>query len=145
MLKCIFSPVDTCDAMNFSTLGAAKKKKKISLPQLHPPVVLLSEGEPERKKGSAMQERMSGEGEEENGGRRKGMIEQEQREGEERLWDDAIMRRINSKTGGWEAEISPLAERYSPQIFCSEWLSMRWGGLKGLGQAAQLRVEEWQF
>lgn len=47
-----------------------------------------------------MQERMSGEGEEENGGRRKGMIEQEQREGEERLWDDAIMRRINSKTGG---------------------------------------------
>lgn len=28
------------------------------------------------------------------------MIEQEQREGEERLWDDAIMRRINSKNRG---------------------------------------------
>lgn len=43
---------------------------------------------------------MGREAEEENGGRRKGMIEQEQREGEERLWDYAIMRRINSKTGG---------------------------------------------
>lgn len=42
-----------------------------------------------------MRQRMSREGEEENGGRSKGMIEQEQREGEERLWDDAIMRKEN--------------------------------------------------
>lgn len=94
-LKCIFSPVDTHDAIsNCSTLGGAKKKKKqLSL------VVLLSEGEPERKKGSAMWGRMSwrrGGGE----WREEGRDDRTGAERGKRLWEDVIMSRINSKTGG---------------------------------------------
>lgn len=93
-----------------------------------------------------MLERMSGEGEEENGERRKGMIEQEQREGEERLWNDVIMRRINSKTGvrGRDLPASGAIQSTNFLLRMAVDGGMGEGGarLQGLGQAAQLRVEE---
>lgn len=51
------------------------------------------------------------------------------------------MRTVNSVTGS-EGEISPLAGRCSPQIFCSVWLSVR---AEGLGRATEPRRKERQF